>query len=412
LNYAVNLCNVDKYTCFSLSNKGFIGFLKGSPDLDTNSPQFMKDLLGKINNTILNDLTESIFREDRNSMRDERKRPWSFVKTRVPFYGRANFASNASSLKATLKVTEKIVKKLGPPWKISERGRPPDYCPNKLASASLAKHHFPDSFETLKAKLEDIGFDCRINPRKKKVPPVPSTSELHWALQKIPEEYLEEGVRLLDEWCADSHEELFGIDGLNKFGVDGTESTCIELEELFSGFRWQLKRQTHKINGLVRLVTNTFCELDSGKSVNQKDLAGLLKKRKKTKRSIKGLEIYADPAYDAENNYEITAKNDSTLIVKPTKYTKEKPSGFYRKKGCQDYSPLKYKIRKTVERPFGNAYCRNGNKLHYRREDMRRKGELLRYIAHNIKAYLRKQAWDTVFKKITKQTKKSQVVKM
>jgi hypothetical protein len=317
----------------------------------------MKELLEKISSKILDDLTKDILREERNRLREERKRPWSLVKTRAPFYGRANSASNSNSLKATLKVVEKIVEKLGPPWKISERGRPPDYCPNKLASASLAKHHGPDSFETLKANLEDVGYDCRMNPRKKKVPPVPSTSELHWALQKIPEEYLEEGVRLLDEWCAGSHEGLFGIDGLNKFGVDGTESTCIELEELFSGFKWQLKRQTHEINGLVRLVTNTVCELESGKSVNQKDLAGLLKKRKKTKRSIKSLEIYGDAAYDAEGNYEITARNGSTLIVKPTKYTKEKPSGFYRKKGCQDYSPLKYKIRKTVERPFGNAYC-------------------------------------------------------
>ncbi|MHA1376747.1 MAG: hypothetical protein ACTSRG_00010 [Candidatus Helarchaeota archaeon] len=98
-----------------------------------------------------------------------------------------------------MKVAEKVVEKLGPPWEKAKRGRPPDYYPKKLASVSLVKHHFPDSFETLKAKLEDIRYDCRINPRNKKVSPVPSSSKLHWALHRIPQGYLEEAMRLLDD---------------------------------------------------------------------------------------------------------------------------------------------------------------------------------------------------------------------
>ncbi|MHA1376748.1 MAG: hypothetical protein ACTSRG_00015 [Candidatus Helarchaeota archaeon] len=152
----------------------------------------------------------------------------------------------------------------------------------------------------------------------------------------------------------EEHQELFGNEGLKKLGVDGTENACLELEELLVGFRPTLRLQTDKVNALIRLVTNSFCEVISGKSVNLKDLTRLLKKREKSKRSIKNIEVYGDAAYDAEENYEICFLNDIKLIVKPTKYTKENPKGFYRKKCCQDYSPRKYKIRKTTERTFGN----------------------------------------------------------
>jgi len=349
----------------------------------------MEELLEKINNKVVDDLTKDILRKERNNLREERKRQWNLIKSRAPFYGRMKAASGSDSLKVALEVAEKIVEKLGTPWKISKRGRPPDYCAKKLASASLVKHYIPGSFKALKASLEDIGYDCRINLRKKKVPSVPCSSELHWGLHKIPEESLEEAVRLLDDWCVDTHQGLFDSEGLKKLGVDGTENACIELEEQLIGFKLKLKRQTDKVNALTRLITNSFCEVISGKSVNLKDLMGLLEKREKSKRSIKNLEIYGDAAYDAEDNYEIAFLNNTKLIVKPMKYTKEKPSGFYRKKGCLDYSPRKYKIRKTTERPFGNLFCRYGNKLHYRRKDMRHKGELLRFVAHNIRRGLR-----------------------
>ena len=207
---------------------------------------------------------------------------------------------------------------------------------------------------------------------------------------------------ILDDWCVELHQKLFGNEELHKFGVDATETTCNEFEECVMGIKRGLRRHTNQINALIRLVTNTFCEVNSSKRVNMNDLIGLLKKREKSKRTIKNLEIYGDAAYDTEHNYEITFLNSTKLLVKPTNYTKRNPKGFYRKKGYVNFSKRKYKTRKTVERPFRNTHARDGNKIYYRRQDMRQKSELLRYIAHNIKALFMQDVWSSVLKNLSK----------
>lgn len=362
----------------------------------------MGNLLKKINDKILKENINEILREDRNKLRDEKKRAWSPKRTRAPFYFRARGNSKINSFHDALELAKKIIDKMGSPWKSTKRGRPPDYCPKKLAISSLVKHYFSLSFDVLRAKLIEINFDCRVNDKKKKVPPVPSKSELHWALEKIPSKFLQEGMRLIDDWSLERHKEIFGTDELNMFGVDGTESTCVELEEFVYGGKDSLRRTTDQVNVLVRLVTNTICEVNSSKKENLKDLTKLLKKRKKSKRDIKNLEIYGDGAYDGENNYEITYLNDTELIVKPNKLSEQKTRGFYRKKGHSNFSTIKYKNRKKVERPFGNMYLRDGNKIWYKRPDMKEKGELLRCIAHNMRAYFMQDAWGMVFEKLSK----------
>ncbi|MFX1449318.1 MAG: hypothetical protein ACFFCM_00665, partial [Promethearchaeota archaeon] len=327
LKYAINLCNVDKFTCFSFSDKGFIGFLKKSPEYDVKSPHFMKDLTNGINDMILKENIAEILREDRNKLRNQRKRAWSLKRTRAPFYNRVKGESNVYSFQSALNIAERIIHKLGPPWFESKRGRPPRYCSKKLASVLLVKHYFSNSFKILRAKLIDITYDCRKNLEIKGDPTFPSSSELHWALKKIPLKYLQEAMRILDDWCVELHQKLFGNEELHKFGVDATEITCNQFEECVIGLKRGLRRQTNQINALIRLVTNTFCEVTSSKRVNVKDITRLLKKRKQSKRTIKNLEIYGDAAYDAERNYEIAFLNDSKLIVKPTKYTKRNPKG-------------------------------------------------------------------------------------
>jgi len=155
-----------------------------------------------------------------------------------------------------------------------------------MTSALLVKHFRDDSFERLRTGLDDLGFDCRKpgeNSRKNKVP---SKSELHWVMNKIPEEYFEEAMRLYDDWAARLYEDLFGAEELDKFGVDGTKSQCKDLEEALIGCQRRLRRTTNQLNALVRLVTNTVSEVSSSKKENQKDLRKLLEKRRLSGRSI------------------------------------------------------------------------------------------------------------------------------
>ena len=104
LKYAINLCNVDKFTCFSFSHKGFIGILKKSPAYNVKSPHFMQDLTNSINNVILKENIAEILREDRNNLRNQRKRAWSVKRTKAPFYNRAKGESKVYSFQTALKI--------------------------------------------------------------------------------------------------------------------------------------------------------------------------------------------------------------------------------------------------------------------------------------------------------------------
>ena len=78
------------------------------------------------------------------------------------------------------------------------------------------------------------------------------------------------------------------------------------------------------------------------------------------------MEVLADTAYDTEYNYEFCVENDMDPVIKPTKYSKKKARGFYRKKMIKKFSKQRYKMRKICERPFGNTTMRDGNKICYK----------------------------------------------
>ncbi|MHA1131443.1 MAG: hypothetical protein ACTSQQ_11635, partial [Candidatus Helarchaeota archaeon] len=176
--------------------------------------------------------------------------------------------------------------------------------------------------------------------------------------------------------------------------------TCIELEEALIALKRRLRRTTDKVNAISRLVTNTVCEISSSKRENTRDLRKLLKKRKKSGRTLHTMEVFGDAAYDAEYNYEYGVENEVELVIKPYKVPAKRYKGFYRKQVQTHFSARRYKTRKLAERPFGNTYLRDKNRLYYKRPDMKQKGETLRFIAHNMKAYFMQGGWEKVFKNL------------
>jgi hypothetical protein len=362
--------------------------------------------LTEIGKTITAEVIKEILRDEKNQLRPEKKQLWNSLRTKAPFYDRARGRSKINSFKDALELAQKIVNQLGPPWKAANRGRPPKYRPEKLTSGILAKHFSDHSFDQLRAELNQLQFDCRVDPDPTGAIGIPSKSELHWAMMKIPEDYLEEVLRVLDEWAIESHSKLFGIDEVNKFGVDGSGIQCDTLEEALIAGHKRLRRTTDRLNFISRLVTNTVTEISSSNHENTKDLKKLLKKRKKSGRSLYGMEIVGDKDYDVEYNYQYAAQNHVAVTIKPKIYAGKPYKGRFRRKAQANFSHKTYKKRKTVERPFGNMYLRDGNKLHYRRPDMKRKGELLRAIAHNMKACFMQDAWGQTLTNFSIHTKK------
>lgn len=397
LDYAIHLCNVDKFSLFSFSNKGFLGVLKSSPSWNIKSPVFLKDLLIEIEKALVDEVVAELLREERDQLRSERKQAWSPLRTNAPFYDKARGKSKVNSFEDALELAQKVVDQLGPPWKQSTRGRPPFYKREKMTSVVLTKHFFPFSFEMLNAKLKEMQFDCRNNPKPTQEVCIPSKSELHWVMLKIPKAYLKEAERLLDEWAADLHGDLFGTEELNKFGVDGTEIQCDTLEEALIAGQQRLRHSTDRLNFISRLVTNTVSEISSSDHENTKDLRNLLENRKESNRSLTNMEIVGDRDYDVEYNYRFAAENNVRVTIKPKIYAGKLYKGRYRRKAQANFSRKTYKSRKKVERPVGNMKSRDGNKIHYKRPDMKAKGELLRTIAHNMKAYFMQEAWALVF---------------
>ena len=177
-----------------------------------------KEALEMINERIEESVVQEILREERYSLRDKRKRPWS-VRTRRPFRGAID--KSIPTLREELKLAESVVKELGLPWKESNRGRPPVYNQVKLVAAILVKGM--RSFASLAADLRATDYAMTVDGSDSK----PCSSELHHVFQKIPAEWLEKAVERFDELSV----EEFSKFEANLDTFDGSALSCESLIE-------------------------------------------------------------------------------------------------------------------------------------------------------------------------------------
>ena len=96
----------------------------------------VKDAAEMIVGRVTDSLMQEIAREERNSLRNEKKRSWS-IKTRRPFRGVIDKVE--ITFRQRIELAEKVAKEFGSPFELSKRGRPQEYDPINLAAAILAK---------------------------------------------------------------------------------------------------------------------------------------------------------------------------------------------------------------------------------------------------------------------------------
>ncbi|NJD77951.1 MAG: hypothetical protein FIB08_12805, partial [Candidatus Methanoperedens sp.] len=84
----------------------------------------IKDATELIVERVTDSLIQEIVREERYSLRSEKKRPWS-IKTRRPFRGKIDKVE--ITFRKSIELAEKVACELGSPIEISGRGRPPEY---------------------------------------------------------------------------------------------------------------------------------------------------------------------------------------------------------------------------------------------------------------------------------------------
>nr|MDO8075828.1 transposase [Candidatus Freyarchaeota archaeon] len=380
--YALRLLDVRRFTLHSFGGTTLI-LLVSAP-----IPS-VEEVCAAVEEIVLERLILEEEREQRSGHLPERRRPWSRTRTKAPLLDCVGREARRQNLKKRLEIVTAVVETLGEPWNPSGRGRKPKYSPKKLAAAVLVKETSNTSFERLAAELGDVGYDARTEEAKAKGEDskTPCPSHLHWVMTKIPEDYLAKALELLDQMVAEEHARLFGEERPEEYSIDSTEDTCTTLEEARVAMRTVLQHQTVRYNILTRLVTNTVRAAEAPPSRNTRDVRPLLN------RVPPGAVVYMDREYDVEYNYEEGSKRGITLIVRQKLYRGKPYKGRFRREAQRAFDKGRYRRRKLVERPIGNRKTRDGGKLKYRRPDMRRKGLLLKYIAHNIHGWFMQLAW-------------------
>ncbi len=327
----------------------------------------IKDATDLIVERVTDSLIQKIVREDRYSLRNEKKRPWS-IKTRRPFRGRIDKVE--ISFRKSIELAEKVACELGSPIEISGRGRPPIYDRVKMTAAILAKGM--RSFVDLSTDLENIQYNMTVDGSKV----YPCSSELHTLFQKIPKEWLEKALLRLDELSVEEFSKF--NEHLNTFVIDGSALTGEILIEREVLTKLRLIRDYFEYQATIRISTNTirFVKYHSNKIT---DIIPFLPP---------GSIILADAEFDVGENYRNSKAACIDLQVKQRKGDAHKS---IRKIARLHFDKKKYRKRKLGERPFGNIEVRR-SKCYYKKQENKLKGAILIACDHNIKAYFNNKA--------------------
>jgi hypothetical protein len=241
---------------------------------------------------------QEILREERYSLRGERKQPWS-MKTRRPFRGVTDKVEITFWM--MLNLAERVVKELKSPLKTSKRGRPVIYDRIKLLAAILVKGM--RSFVNLYAELRDVRYDMTLNGNER----YPSSSELHNIFTQIPVEWIEEALQKLDDLSKEEFSK-FG-EHIDTFVIDGSALSGDTLVERDVLTKIRLIRDYFQYQALIRIATNTIRSIKK----HSNKIADIIRFLPA------GSIVLADPEYDVEENYQVADESPIELQVKQRK---------------------------------------------------------------------------------------------
>ncbi len=331
----------------------------------------------------IDSLIQEIVREERYSLRPEKKRPWS-IKTRRPFRGKIDKVE--ITFRERIELAERVARELGAPYlnfnetsnrdsRGKSRGRPPVYDVIKLSAAILVKGML--SFVNLSTELKNIEYDMTVDGSKR----FPCSSELHIIFQKISKEWLAAALQRLEEL---SVEEFSKFDeSLDIFVIDGSALTGETLMEREVAMKVRLIREYFEYQATIRIPTNTI-RVVKEHSNKIADIIPFLPE---------GSIVIGDPEFDVEDNYRNAEAAYIDLQVKQKKGGVRKSR---RKAARLRFDKEKYRKRKLGERPFGNIEVRR-SKCYYKKQENKLKGATLIACDHNIIAYFKNKAWCNLF---------------
>ena len=321
---------------------------------------------------------QEILREERYSLRDECKQPWS-VQTRRPFRGVIDKVE--ITFRMMLELAERVVNDLGSALKVSKRGRPILYDRIKLLAAILVKGM--RSFVDLSTELSNVQYDMTSDGSER----YPSSSELHNIFKQIPVKWMEEALQRLDDLSKEEFSKF--KENLDTFVIEGSALSGEILIERDVLTKIRLIRDYFQYQALARIATNTIRSIKK----HSNKIGDII-------RSLPaGSIVLADPEYDVEANHQVAEESTIELQVKQRKGNARKSR---RKAARSRFERKKYSRRKLGERPFGNIESRR-SKCYYKLPESKLKGAIIIIIigcTHNIIAYFKNKAWCSRFTKL------------
>jgi len=304
-------------------------------------------------------------------------------------YWKSYHASKANEKGQVFKLCKRVVKKLGPPWQVTRRGRPPEHRPEEYAAVVIYRKHFR---MTLRVAEGDTPFTLgkRLDH-----------SDIWWALQRISVRYVQSSIRLLFEL-------IIGISPPDFFIPD---ATGIQTDRYMKRGRPKLRPKDkppperhgrrekrpseerelvtlklHLLIGYCRspgLLPILRARITRGHAHDSPQLKQLIK-------GVRGVGEFfpADRGYDSEDNYILVKSHGFVPVIK---LRRGKPKGFVRREmaGSFDTNREIYRHRGLIEGVFGGTETKYGNQTRCRLRKSRRVDCLLMVVSHNLRTYMR-----------------------
>ena len=292
---------------------------------------------------------------------------------RCPNYWKAYHASKIHDKSEVFKVCLRVASRLGPPWQVSKRGRPPVIHPTTHAAVCIYKKCSCPSFRDAEGDTSLL-FGKRIDH-----------VTIWWAFWRIPVAYYEQALELLYELI----DELFPCE---LFITDSTGVETDRYRERREAFRTVQEREflkLHMLAGYSReagLVPIPAAKVTRGEAHDSPQFGKLLENFQG-----RGEPLLGDSAYDAGKNFELARKHGFEPVIK---LRDVELKGLLRTQAARDFERNRelYRMRGVGETPFGGFAVRCNSRTRCRLVHTRVADSLLMAIAHDVRTYMRARA--------------------
>jgi len=308
--------------------------------------------------------------------------------TRSSGYWKSYHASKANEKQQVFRLCRRVVRKLGPPWQVAKRGRPPEHLPEEYAATAIYRKHFHMALRVAEGDTPFV-LGKRLDH-----------SDIWWGLQRIFVRYLDRAIELLFELIIELFPTNFFIPDASGVQTDRYRKRKRPRlrpkdkpppnrqkgrEKRPSEEREHITLKLHLLVGCCRepgLLPVLRARITRGYAHDSPQLKHLIGKFKG-----EGEPFPADAGYDSTDNYLLVKGHGFIPVIK---LRKGEPKGLIRREMSKSFDMNReiYRYRGLIEGVFGGTETKYGNRTRCRLPKSRRVDCLLMVISHNLRTYM------------------------